>query len=268
MSAPREPKDDRLEELLMKGATMGLTKAEANEVVVRGGAYDESYAVAAAALDLATLRVEAMPASVEARLLSRLDSASGSAGAAPASGEVAARGQVRPLRRDWARWTGWLAAAAMVALLLGTWLRGGASLFPVVTVTAAEERARLLGSAKDARVLPWTTTKDAAAEHATGDVVWSQAEQKGFMRFQGLATNDKTKTQYQLWIFDKTQDYPVDGGVFDATPNGKDGEIVVPIHSKLHVGTPTLFAVTVEKPGGVVVSKRERIVVTAKAEAG
>ncbi len=42
------------------------------------------------------------------------------------------------------------------------------------------------------------------------------------------------------------------------------GEVVVPILAKLHVDHATLFAVTVERPGGVVVSKRERIVVTAK----
>lgn len=35
------------------------------------------------------------------------------------------------------------------------------------------------------------------------------------------------------------------------------------ISPKLHVTDATLFAVTVEAPGGVVVSKRERIVVTA-----
>jgi hypothetical protein len=42
------------------------------------------------------------------------------------------------------------------------------------------------------------------------------------------------------------------------------GEVVVPIAAKLHVDHATLFAVTVERPGGVVVSKRERVVVTAK----
>ena len=38
----------------------------------------------------------------------------------------------------------------------------------------------------------------------------------------------------------------------------------MPIHARLPVGEAALFAVTVEKPGGVVVSKREHIVVTAK----
>ena len=37
----------------------------------------------------------------------------------------------------------------------------------------------------------------------------------------------------------------------------------MPIDAKLDVGSAGLFAVTVEKPGGVVVSGRERIVAVA-----
>jgi anti-sigma-K factor RskA len=85
------------------------------------------------------------------------------------------------------------------------------------------------------------------------------------MRIRGLASNDPKVTQYQLWIFDaeRGDTYPVDGGVFDVTPTAR-GEVIVPIQAKLVVGKPVLFAITVEKPGGVVVSKRERIVLTAK----
>jgi|GEM_PF-6982669 len=54
--------------------------------------------------------------------------------------------------------------------------------------------------------------------------------------------------------------FPVDGGVFDVTSTG---EVIVAITPKLHVDDLAMFAVTIEKPGGVVVSKRERIVVTA-----
>jgi len=84
------------------------------------------------------------------------------------------------------------------------------------------------------------------------------------MRFQSLAVNDATKRQYQLWIFDAARDqrFPVDGGVFDI--DASTGDVVVPISPKIKVSKATLFAVTVEKPGGVVVSKRERIVLTAK----
>ncbi|MFT3694562.1 MAG: anti-sigma factor [Kofleriaceae bacterium] len=134
---------------------------------------------------------------------------------------------------------------------------------PIATAkTPAEERNALLASASDAQTIAWTVTQDAAAKGASGDVVWSAAQQKGFMRFVGLAVNDPKQFQYQLWIFDKTRDqaFPVDGGVFDV---GANGEVIVAINPKLHVDDLALFAVTVEKPGGVVVSKRERIVVTA-----
>ena len=50
--------------------------------------------------------------------------------------------------------------------------------------------------------------------------------------------------------------------MFDVTPNAR-GEVIIPIEAKLAVAKPKLFAITVEKPGGVVVSKRERIVLTA-----
>jgi hypothetical protein len=132
--------------------------------------------------------------------------------------------------------------------------------------TFAEQRELMLARG-DAVTAEWTATKDPAAKGATGDVVWSPTEQMGFMRFRGLAANDPKVSQYQLWIFDKTQDAktPIDGGVFDV--DSTTGDVLVPITAKLRVKGPTLFAVTIERPGGVVVSKRERIVVTGSPKA-
>ena len=82
--------------------------------------------------------------------------------------------------------------------------------------------------------------------------------------FEGLPANDPEQGQYQLWIFDADHpaETPVDGGVFDS-----DGaRIRVPIDAKLGVRDPSLFAVTYERPGGVVVSKRDRLVLTAAPE--
>ena len=76
-----------------------------------------------------------------------------------------------------------------------------------------------------------------------------------------MPVNDPSVSQYQLWIFDEDQEHPVDGGVFDVTTSG---EILIPIEAKLVVSKPTLFAVTIEKPGGVVVSNKERIAVVAE----
>ena len=81
------------------------------------------------------------------------------------------------------------------------------------------------------------------------------------MRFVGLAPNDPTVEQYQLWIFDRAQPEatPIDGGVFDVVAD----EAVVAIDAKLPVVEPYLFAVTVERPGGVVVSDRSRLTALA-----
>jgi hypothetical protein len=172
----------------------------------------------------------------------------------------------------------WIAAAASIVLAAGAVLWATQREPEVITKerivevpvqppptkepTAAEARAELLASATDVTTLAWTPTKDPNGAGTRGDVVWSASAQRGYMRFVGLAPNDLKQLQYQLWIFDKDRDqaYPVDGGVFDVSSTG---EVIVPISARLRVNEQVLFAVTIEQPGGVVVSKRERIVVTA-----
>jgi len=99
-----------------------------------------------------------------------------------------------------------------------------------------------------------------------GDVVWDNRRQQGFLRLRGFVANDPARARYQLWIFDAARDerYPVDGGLFDV-PAGFD-EVVIPAKASLPVVRPAAFAVTVEKPGGAVVSEREKVVAFARAE--
>ncbi len=155
---------------------------------------------------------------------------------------------------------GWLAAAAMLAVLAGT-PRGGANA-PAALGTLAL-RDSLLASDSSLLQLSWLATADSNAVGATGDVTWSARAQHGVMRIAGLAVNDPARWQYQLWIFDRNRDerYPVDGGVFNIP--GGEGEVFIPINPNIPVSDATLFAVTVEPAGGVVVSSRERIVLTA-----
>ena len=55
---------------------------------------------------------------------------------------------------------------------------------------------------------------------------------------------------------------PVDGGVFDiAAQAAATGEVIIPIDAKLPVGDARIFAITVEPPGGVVVSDRDIVTV-------
>lgn len=170
-------------------------------------------------------------------------------------------------------WLGWAAAAVLTGFLLlpaGDDASTGPGIGPGPEIAAGppspEEAFQSLAARSDAVRLSWTTTEDPTATGASGEVVWSDEAQTGFMRFAGLQANDPEEFQYQLWVFDAERDerFPVDGGVFDI-PAGAD-EVIVPIEARLPVGSATLFAVTVERPGGVVVSDRSRIAVLAQAE--
>jgi Anti-sigma-K factor rskA len=172
---------------------------------------------------------------------------------------------------------GWLAAAACLVLAIFAWQRSPSPpVAPVAEVpqpspvtapplpeptppTPAEERAALLAKS-DSLKIPLAATKDPAAAGMSGDVVWDPVTQRGFLHFTGLAANDPAVHQYQIWIFDTGRDkrYPIDGGVFDVPANA--AEVVIPIRATLMVRKLAAFAVTVEKPGGVVVSGREHVV--------
>ncbi len=256
--------EDRLLELLAHRATEGLGPSETVELdrlLAEHPDVDEwdlDHAAGAIDLTLSTEPDEALPDALRTRIL---------ADAPPVLAATRAE-QPTSLATERARRSrlstvsmavGWAAAAVLAGLLLMP------AQTPAPTGDAsAMLRAELL--AADALQIPWTATGDAAGPEASGDVVWSNERQSGVMRFSGLAVNDPNVAQYQLWIFDAAQDerYPIDGGVFDVVEEG--GDVLVRIDPKLAVVSPTLFAVTVEKPGGVVVSSRERIAVVASVE--
>ena len=98
----------------------------------------------------------------------------------------------------------------------------------------------------------------------SGEVIWNDEKQEGYMSLENLAVNDPTKNQYQLWIVDPERDeLPVDGGVFDITE--KDGKQIIPIRNALAINKPVAFVITLEQPGGVVKSKQEVVVALAKS---
>jgi anti-sigma-K factor RskA len=128
----------------------------------------------------------------------------------------------------------------------------------------AQQVQRLKDSEPDTISLSFKPGPDPDGKTVSGTLVWSAHAQKGYLRFRGLPKNDPSKGQYQLWIFDSKQDerYPIDGGIFDI--DTATGEAIVAIDARLKVVEPKLFAVTIEKPGGVVVSSRDRIVALAQ----
>jgi len=268
VSGPR----DRQEKLLVDRALDGLPEEEARELERLGAAGEESFDYAAAAVALAALdragKAEPLPEALAARVLA---DAAGRAATGPARAPARPGPAARRPRWDRGRAAGWIAAAAAAVLAIVGWTRPPTVVERVQVVevspppprelTPAERRAALLSEAPDVRTAAWSAAADQAARGATGDVVWSPSRQQGYLRIRGLAANDPRVLQYQLWIIDARRDpaQPVDGGVFDVV----DGEVVIPIRAAIRVFEPKLFAVTVERPGGVVVSKRERLVLTA-----
>lgn len=273
MTAPAAEGREQLLELLADRATQGLGEEEERDVerlLARHPEVDPfELEMVAAAVDLAVSPPPAEP--VPDDLQQRLERdglafcrESGRPWGPPVRARTPRTRPPRPVRRALSG-LGWVAAAALALVLLAR-----ADLLPVpfggAPRSAAERRERLLADASDAVVVPWTATEDPASSGPGGDVVWSPSRQEGYMRFSGLAANDPTQRQYQLWIFDATRDerHPVNGGVFDVPP--AEGDVVVPIRARLPVEKATLFAVTVERPGGVVVSSRERLPLLAKVE--
>ncbi len=262
MSANFAGWDDATLDLAVDLVTEGLDPADHLELEAKALPEDlEAFELAEA--ELAVSALESLEAPPE-RVRSGLDRAA----SAWAAGQqritrdetpVRAEAAPRPRPIPWGAVGGWLAAAALLVLLFV--LEGG----DAASEPGLAERCEALAAAVDLKRWDWAPgSEDAPA--VQGEVLWSSERQEGYMRFTGLAANDPALEQYQLWIFDPTRaDWeakPVDGGVFDV---GAGGEVIVPIDPKLEVRDAVLFAVTVEKPGGVVVSERERLVLLAQA---
>jgi Anti-sigma-K factor rskA len=205
-------------------------------------------------------RLRTVPIAPVARAVRAVAPAPAAPVAAPAPPPSPLR-QIARSRTSWLAHAGWAAAAALFLVSAALFRASHGPAIPL-----ANDRARLMAQA-DTVQTSFAALKDEAAKAAQGDVVWSSREQRGFMRFRGLAANPRDTWVYQLWIFDATQDdrFPIDGGVFDIDPAAAPaGDVLVPIQAKIRVSMPTQFVVTIEKPGGVVVSKRERVALLAK----
>lgn len=261
--------DERLTDLLVKEATESLDEAERSELaqLLRAQPVDRTaYERLAAGLSLAAGGdEEPLPPALAARI-----TAVGEAyvGGVRAGTIVDLAPRVTP-HGPVIAW--WAAAASLLLAVFGWYPRLAAPPTPVAAAEGQAERAeRELGEllARPGLVRSsFSGTADPASGAVDGDVIWDPATQRGYLRLRGLPANDARQAQYQLWVFDATRDqkYPVDGGVFDV-PSG-ERPVVVPIRVPIRVGQAVLFAITVERPGGVVVSGREHIVATAKPSA-
>jgi anti-sigma-K factor RskA len=258
---------ERLHELMADRAIGGLTDAESAELLRLLNDFpdesDDAYDLTAAAVAIGGISPDApLPARLRDSVLATAEehfSVRPATRAEVVAFQPPARRPEKP--SNWVQWSGWLAAAACLVIAVGLGLQRPVG--PGPTPDPAREYRELISLQKDTVKASWSPTGDPGAKDVKGDVIWSNARQKGFMRFEGLPVNARDLAVYQLWIFDGTQDerYPIDGGVFDISSGG---EVIVPIKAQIDVKQPVMFAVTVEKPGGVVVSKRERLLVIAK----
>ena len=277
-----EDKREQLIDLLIKKAVFGLDEAEQRELdTLDPNTADEfsSIEITAAAINIAGAPIdEPLPARLYSKLTADAEKFIGAAETETISPWPPSRIRQQEVEQGGISWFGWLgwaaAAAACIALVLNIWLTRTKTIdvagvkdptAATQPITPAGQRDEMMRSGVGMVKATWTAGNVKEMKRITGDVIWSDEKQEGYMRFKGLPVNDVAKETYQLWIFDKTQDKatPIDGGTFDVTA---DGEVIVPINAKLKAKGPEMFAITIEKPGGVVVSKREKIAVLAKVE--
>lgn len=245
--------NDRLLELLADHVTVGLRDAEHDEldrILTGEPQFKASFEVAAAAAHLAmSPPMLAMPVSLKRSLVRQADGwiAEGERMQRPAE----RRGRVPA-------WPGWLAAAACLALAAAVWFGR-----PGETSVNPAALAMLPGTI----VAPWgdfNALDDKSPPEirgVQGDVVWNEAKQRGYMRFVGLPVNDPAKEQYQVWLVDaRGLGQRISGAVFNSS---SVRECIVPIDPAIHTDGVSIFAVTIERPGGTWVSDMKRRVCLA-----
>ncbi len=270
-----ENKNEILADLLFAKAAYGLTEEETQQLSeLEAGVNDNTIEMTMAAISLADFgeKPEAMPAALRSKILADADKFFG-AETADETEDLQPTFTLPPSRTPLSSWLGWaVAALAVAALSFNLYLTRSkpepqiAQDPPIEKInpkTPTELRNDLMATAPDLEKATFAPGKMPEIKDISGDVVWSDAKQSGYMRLKGLPTNDPTKEQYQLWIYEENQGEktPIDGGVFNVAENG---EIIIPIDAKLQAKNPKMFAITVEKPGGVVVSKGEKVAAIAK----
>lgn len=289
-----EVKKERLIELLTDQTLFGLDELECAEFNQLKRQFpelenDNSFELAAATINLNSLDTsKELPANLREKILADADNFFGSPEKArnvvsfpTKSKETAVSSTNRKFetsaeaKQPFWQWLGWgVAFAACAALAVNLWMNNSRPpqndvavktpeivQTPTPELTAAQKREQLIASAPDIVQTDWTAPKD--KKQILGDIVWSGEQQTGYMRFRGLPANNPSRETYQLWIVDEAQNpkTPISGGVFDVNENG---EVIIPIDAPIKVRKPKSFAVTREKPGGVVVSKQEEVMAVAK----
>ncbi len=283
---PGDEMNDHLElppkelfDLLSDRALFGLNDEDSNRLEellrtnawVRGDCMDDAVAQLAVAFDDAARNADQMPSAAAERISQAVHAeiASESTPAPQIAGRISPDHDTAPGGST--GWLGWVAAAAAIAVAVMAWQ-------PFTpTIQNSTQLVSWVDQHPDAVRWDWSPGLVNPAEGVTGYVTFSPESQEGYMLIKGLEPNDPRIQQYQLWIWDQDREpdpenptplaenvHPVDGGVFDVNDKG---EVVIPIKLPLRVDQPYLFAVTVERPGGVVKSDKGSVPIIAQAPA-
>ena len=274
-TGPQDQPDEATMDLLIKQVIEGLSPAEERALDVLDSAVASAHARdlerAAAAITLAgTTAAEPLPRvlreRIEAEARAFFASAAGvpprpaPESVSPQPGQIPPRG-AQTRRGAWAGGAGWWAAAACLVLAVAGWLRSPSHVAP----TLAEQRAALIAR-PDSVKINFGATKEPAAAGVSGDVVWDPAHAARLHPLRrvcrptirscsntrsGSSTPSATSATRSTAAFSTFP--PMAAEVHRADPGG------IPVRAA------KAFAVTIEKPGGVVVSAREHIVALAQA---
>lgn len=257
------PDVERFLELLSIRTVEGLTEAEDLELQSLARKYPEidpgalDRAAAAAVFDPAREPMEPMPAAVKERIARRL----GLEFARPVR-EPSAEGPLpfRAPARSGLRAMGWLAMAACAAIM-------GAAWWPRVALMGSPRQSQLLAELlvrdPDAPVVTMSAGVSSRGEGLTVQVIWSNDEGHGFLRFRGQGPAITDGGRFQAWVYDKDgagPEVPVSAGVFAVPPGPIAGEFVLALRPVVHIGRPAGFVVSVERPEGVARPTRENVV--------
>jgi anti-sigma-K factor RskA len=183
-----------------------------------------------------------------------------------------------PSEIRWHEVVAWITAAACLLLAVFAWSRwpatnplsgpspdppvlAGKDAVPALPVddgvvrldaklTISQLREQLLESTPDVLLLQLVSENDGAGE-SSGDIVWSNGRQIGYLRLKRPAgDNPAQHHQYQVWIVgsDMSGKEIINGGIFAV--NRTTGDLILPIQADQFVQQPKMFLVSVEPLGG------------------
>tara|TARA_B110000908_G_scaffold61745_1_gene74927 strand:- start:2662 stop:3483 length:822 start_codon:yes stop_codon:yes gene_type:complete len=224
---------------------------------------DSTLEQTAANLDAASDYITKMPASLEALILKDMSAFKKDA---PATETTSKRGELKTIPFYKTTILPWAVAACLALSLTVVWVTDKPQdtivTKPSIDLDLPTKLKTLRENQAPGAISGEMSFKPAAQGSTikpTGQVIWDNEKQQGFLVFKNLVANDAKQAQYQLWIADPSRDNnPVDGGVFDIPAS--EGEVIIAINPKLRITDPATFVVTLEQPGGVVVSKQEKVI--------